>query len=77
MGGQTVLIVPSPVPSATVLRRERQAAAPPALVSADPAVVPVARPTRLVCDVLTPEQVRQLRAENADLRAELDRVRAS
>jgi hypothetical protein len=74
MGGQTVLIVPSTVPSATVLRREHQTPAAPSVVSADPPVVPVARPTRLVSDVLTPEQVRQLRAENAELRAQLDRV---
>jgi hypothetical protein len=77
MGGQTVMIVPATVPSATVLRTERRAPAPPIVISADPDVVPVARPTRLVSEVLTPEQVAQLRAENADLRAELERVRTA
>ncbi|MDT7537216.1 MAG: hypothetical protein QOI82_801 [Actinomycetota bacterium] len=77
MGGQTVMIVPATVPSATVVRRERSAPPAPIVVSADPDVVPVARPTRLVSEVLTPEQVAQLRAENSDLRAELERVRAS
>jgi hypothetical protein len=77
MGGKTVMIVPATVPGATVLRTERAAPPTPIVVSAEPAVVPVARPTRLVSDVLTPEQVAQLRAENADLRQELERVRAS
>jgi hypothetical protein len=77
MGGQTVLIVPATVPSATVLRTERAPAPAPTVISADPDVVPVAVPTRLVSDVLTPEQVAQLRAENADLRHQLERVRAS
>ncbi|MDT7571459.1 MAG: hypothetical protein QOE05_1633 [Actinomycetota bacterium] len=76
MGGQTVMIVPATVPCATVLRTERLEPAAPVVVSADPAVVPVARPTRLVSDVLTSAQVAQLRAENADLRAELERVHA-
>jgi hypothetical protein len=77
MGRNTVMIVPATVPSATVLRTERQAPPAPIVISADPDVVPVARPTRLVSDVLTPEQVAQLRAENADLRAQLESARAS
>jgi hypothetical protein len=77
MGGQTVMIVPATVPSATVLRTERLEPARPIVISADPAVVPVARPVRLVSDVITPEQVAQLRAENADLRKQLNRVWAS
>ena len=76
MGGQTVLIVPARVPHATVLRTERATPPAPIVISADPAVVPVARPTRLVAAVLTPEHVAQLRAENALLRRELERVRA-
>jgi hypothetical protein len=74
MGGQTVMIVPATVPSATVVRTEQVAPAPPVVVSADPATVPVAQPTRLVSDVITPELVAQLRAENADLRQQLQRV---
>ena len=77
MGGQTVMIVPATVPTATVLRTERLAPPAPIVISADPAVVPVAQPTRLVSDVLTPELLVQLRAENADLRRQLEGVRAS
>jgi hypothetical protein len=77
MGGQTVMIVPATVPGPTVLRTDRLAPPAPIVISADPARVPVAQPTRLVSDVLTVEQVAQLRAENADLREELERVRAS
>ena len=77
MGGKTVLIVPAKVPAATVLRVERRATARPDMVRAEPAPVPGASPVRLVSDVITPEQVAQLRAENAELRHELERVRAS
>jgi hypothetical protein len=77
MGGQTVVVVPATVPSATVLHVEQHPPMAPIVISAEPGVVPAARPTRLVSDVLTPDQVAQLRAENADLRAELDRARAS
>jgi hypothetical protein len=77
MGGKTVVIVPATVPSATVLRVERRATARPDMVRAAPAPVPGAAPVRLVSEVLTPEQVAELRAENAQLREELARVRAS
>ena len=77
MANEAERVVPATVPSATVLRVERRRYARPAVTSADPAVVPVAHPTPLASEVLTPEQVAQLRAENADLRHELERIRAS
>jgi hypothetical protein len=75
MGGQTVMIVPAAVPAARVLHTQRAEPESPILISAEPAVVPRARATRLVSAVLTPELVAQLRAENAGLREQLSRVR--
>ena len=77
MGGRTVLIVPATVPSAIVRRLLRQEPEAPAILTVDPYPVPPARPVRVVPDVLTPEQVAQLRAENEALRHQLQRVRTS
>jgi hypothetical protein len=77
MGGQTVIVVPSTVPSAIVQRLRRRELERPAVLTADPYPVPPARPVRVVSEQLTAEQVAQLRAENAQLRDELARVRSS
>jgi hypothetical protein len=77
MGGQTVLIVPATVPSAIVRRRLRQQPEAPVVHSADPSPVAPAHAVPLVPEQLTPEQVARLRAENAELRRQLERARVS
>ena len=71
MGGQTVIVVPATVPSAIVRRLRRRELAAPAVHLVEPYPVPPARAVRVVPDQITPEQVAQLRAENAALRAQL------
>ncbi|MBK5308306.1 MAG: hypothetical protein JJD92_16605 [Frankiaceae bacterium] len=77
MGGNSVLIVPATVPSAIVRRLLHRAPESPVVHTVDPYPVPPARAIRVVPDLLTPEQVAQLREENDLLRRELARVRAS
>jgi hypothetical protein len=76
MGGKTLLVVPATVPDANVRRMPRVEPDAPHVVCADPYPVPVARATRVVPELLTVEQVEQLRRENVALREELARVRS-
>ena len=76
MGGNTVLIVPATVPSAVVQYVRHHEVSAPVPLCADPYPVPSATAVRIVPDMLTPEQVAQLREENELLRRELARVRA-
>ena len=67
----TVLIVPATVPRAVVNRLLGREPEPPVVHTADPYPVPPAHAVRVIPEQLTQEQVDQLRAENAELRARL------
>jgi hypothetical protein len=75
MRPKTPFIVPATVPDAQVTRLVASAPEGPTVISAEPAPVPVPLPLQVVPEQLTAEQVELLRAENAALREELERVR--
>jgi len=76
VGSATDPTAPAVVPEALFTRLPDDEPARPTVTSIVPAPVPAAHPVRIVPEQLTAEQVDQLRAENAALRAELDRVRS-
>ena len=76
MGGRTVMIVPATVPSAIVRRLLRRELPAPVVHTADPYPVPPPYVTQVVPVQPTPEQIAQLRAENAELRRKLNRLHA-
>ena len=76
MGNEAVRVVPATVPRAMarlLLRREPQA---PVVQPVDPYPVPPPYVVQVVPVQPTPEQVAQLRAENAELRQQLERLYA-
>jgi hypothetical protein len=76
MRNDAVRVVPAIVPSAIVRRLLRRESQPPVVHTADPYPVPPPHVIQVVPVQATPEQVAQLRAENAELRRRLDRLHA-
>jgi len=77
MGYRTALIVPATVPDALVTRLPHRELPRSHVLCLAPAPVPVAVAVPVVPEQLSAQQVDVLRAENAALRVELARVRAS
>jgi hypothetical protein len=76
MRNETTRVVPATVPSAIVRRLLRRELPAPVVHAVDPYPVPPPHVIPVLPAQPTPEQVARLRAENAELRRQLDQLHA-